>query len=68
MKLIYMGNGKFIPGWPAADHEEFDEAVARRKLSTGIYKEEVLLKEPKKRRVVEEVEAEENIMEGGEEE
>jgi len=40
MKLIYIGEGRWYPGWPAEDHEEPDAKLAAAKLASGLYKQE----------------------------
>lgn len=44
MKLRYVGEDpqtRFVAGWPAADHEERSAALARQKLDSGLYVEDV---------------------------
>jgi hypothetical protein len=46
MKLTYVGDAPeygLVPlpeGWPAADHEEPDEDLAKAKIESGAYKQE----------------------------
>ncbi len=35
--LTYVGDGAFIAGWPASDHNETDKDVAAQKLASGLY-------------------------------
>ncbi|KPJ64879.1 hypothetical protein AMK68_00145 [candidate division KD3-62 bacterium DG_56] len=39
-KLIYIGDGAWLPGAPAADHDEPDEEAFRAKIASGLYRSE----------------------------
>lgn len=39
-KLIYIGDGAFLPGTPTADHEEPDEEEFKVKIASGLYRSE----------------------------
>ncbi len=36
-KLRYIGEGSWVPTWPASDHEEPDEDLAIEKVESGLY-------------------------------
>jgi hypothetical protein len=36
-ELKYVGDGSWVGGWPASDHEEKDGALAERKIESGLY-------------------------------
>jgi len=45
--LRYIGQGKYVVGWPAADHDEPDEKLAKQKIKSGLY-EPAERKKPKR--------------------
>lgn len=47
-KLKYIGDGRWVPLWPARDHVEKDEEVATAKVESGLY--EVVEKPPRKKK------------------
>lgn len=38
VELEYVGEGRYVPGWPAADHYEEDDELAKAKLASGLYR------------------------------
>lgn len=38
MELEYIGDGRYVVGWPACDHYEPDDGLARAKISSGLYR------------------------------
>jgi hypothetical protein len=37
-ELEYVGGGLYVVGWPACDHYEPDDALARLKVASGLYR------------------------------
>ena len=38
MQLIYVGQGRWVAGWPAADHDEADPLIYEQKLASKLYR------------------------------